>query len=70
MVAENQEPDGTSCVSTADFPRAVCANEEAYAMWIQLFTVVLTIALGFGLGALALESYEEAKPVRNLRQLM
>lgn len=44
-------------------------------MWIQLFTVVLTIALGFGLGALALESYEEAKsgrnlPVRNLRQRM
>ena len=39
-------------------------------MWIQLFTVVLAIALGFGLGALALESYEEAKPVRNLRQRM
>ncbi|MEP7031042.1 MAG: hypothetical protein ABI830_08935 [Pseudolabrys sp.] len=38
-------------------------------MWIQLFTVVLTIALGFGLGAIALESYEEAKPVRHLRHL-
>ena len=36
-------------------------------MWIQLFTVVLTIALGFGLGAIALESYEEAQPARQMR---
>ena len=36
-------------------------------MWISLFTVVIAIALGFGLGAIALESREEAKPVRNLR---
>jgi hypothetical protein len=49
----------------SDFPRAACANEEAYAMWIQLFTVVLAISLGFALGAMALESYEEAKPVRH-----
>ena len=38
-------------------------------MWISLFTVVLAIALGFGLGAVALESQEEAKPARNLRRL-
>lgn len=36
-------------------------------MWISLFTVVIAIALGFALGAIALESHEEAKPVRNLR---
>jgi len=36
-------------------------------MWMQLFTVVLAIAVGFGLGAIVLESYEEAKPVRSLR---
>ena len=28
-------------------------------MWISLFTIVLAIALGFGLGAVVLESYEE-----------
>jgi hypothetical protein len=38
-------------------------------MWISLFTVVLAIALGFGLGAVVLESHEEAKPARNLRRL-
>jgi len=37
-------------------------------MWMQLFTVVLAIALGSALGAVALESHEEAKPVRNWRQ--
>jgi hypothetical protein len=37
-------------------------------MWISLFSVVTAIALGFGLGAVVLESYEKAKPVRNLRQ--
>jgi len=36
-------------------------------MWMQLFTVVLAISVGFALGALVLESHEEAKPVRNLR---
>jgi hypothetical protein len=38
-------------------------------MWISMFTVVLAIALGLGWGAIALESYEAAKPVRNLRRL-
>jgi hypothetical protein len=28
-------------------------------MWILLFAIVLTIALGFGLGAVVLESYGE-----------
>ena len=28
-------------------------------MWISLFTVVLAIALGLGLGAVMLESYQE-----------
>lgn len=37
-------------------------------MWIQLFTVVLAIALASAIGAVALESQDEAKPVRNLRQ--
>ena len=37
-------------------------------MWIQLFTVALAVALAFAVGAIALESQEEAKPVRNLRQ--
>lgn len=37
-------------------------------MWVSLFTVVLAIALGFALGAVALESQEEAKPVRNFRR--
>lgn len=37
-------------------------------MWMQLFTVVLAIALGCALGAVALESRGEVKPVRNLRQ--
>ncbi len=41
-------------------------------MWILLFAVVLAIALGFGLGAVVLESYEEGRiygrrPVRSLR---
>lgn len=40
-------------------------------MWMQLFTVVLTVALAFAVGAIALEAKEEAKsrnlPVRNLR---
>ncbi len=38
-------------------------------MWISMFTVVLAIALALGWGAIALESYEEAKPARNLRRL-
>jgi hypothetical protein len=36
-------------------------------MWIQLFTIVFAIALGFGLGAMVLEAHEEAKPVRDFR---
>ncbi len=36
-------------------------------MWISLFTVVIAISLGFALGAVALQSEEEAKPVRNFR---
>ena len=28
-------------------------------MWITLFAIVIGIALGFALGAVALESYEE-----------
>lgn len=41
-------------------------------MWISLFTIVLTVALGFGLGAVMLESYGEGphrprKAVRSLR---
>jgi hypothetical protein len=28
-------------------------------MWVLFFAIVLTIALGFGLGAVVLESYEE-----------
>jgi hypothetical protein len=40
-------------------------------MWISMFAVVLGIALGFGLGAVIVESHQEArpfgrKPVRNL----
>ncbi len=38
-------------------------------MWISLFTIVIAIALGFGLGAVALDSQDEAKPVRNFRHL-
>ena len=34
-------------------------------MWLQLFAVVLAIAMALGLGAIALESYEETKPVRD-----
>jgi hypothetical protein len=37
-------------------------------MWIPLFTVVLAIALGFALGAVALESRDEPKPVRNFHR--
>ena len=37
-------------------------------MWMQLFTVVLAVALASVVGAVALESKEEAKPIRNLRQ--
>jgi hypothetical protein len=36
-------------------------------MWIQLFTVVVAIALASAVGAIALESQDEAKPVRNWR---
>lgn len=36
-------------------------------MWIQLFTVVLAIALASAVGAIALESHEEAKPLRTPR---
>ena len=43
-------------------------------MWISLFTIVLAIALGLGLGAVMLESYEEEshrgrRPVRSLRPM-
>ena len=38
-------------------------------MWISMFTVVLVIAVGLGWGSVALETYEEAKPARNLRRL-
>ncbi len=36
-------------------------------MWLQFFTVVFAIALGLGLGAVALESNEEARTSRNFR---
>ena len=43
-------------------------------MWISLFTIVLAIALGLGLGAVMLESYGEEthrrrKAVRSLRSV-
>jgi hypothetical protein len=43
-------------------------------MWISLFTIVLAIALGLGLGAVMLESYGEEnqpgrKAVRSLRPM-
>jgi hypothetical protein len=38
-----------------------------YAMWVQLFSIVFTIAFGLGLSAVVLEAQEEAKPVRNFR---
>ena len=43
-------------------------------MWISLFTIVLTIALGLGLGAVMLESCKEEthrrrKTVWNLRPM-
>ena len=41
-------------------------------MWMQLFTVALAAALALAVGAVALESEDEAKlgnlPVRDLRQ--
>jgi hypothetical protein len=37
-------------------------------MWVSLFSIVLAIALGFALGAVALESQDEVKPVRNFRR--
>lgn len=41
-------------------------------MWMQLFFVVLAVALASAFGAIALEAKEEAKsgnlPIRNLRQ--
>jgi hypothetical protein len=52
----------------SDFPRAKSRQRGGYAMWVSLFTVVLAIALGFALGAVALESQDEAKPVRNFRR--
>lgn len=36
-------------------------------MWVQLFSIVFTIALGLGLSAVVLEAQEEAKSVRNFR---
>jgi hypothetical protein len=43
-------------------------------MWVSLFAIVLTIALGLGLGAVMLESYEEEshrgrRPVRSYRPM-
>lgn len=38
-------------------------------MWISMFAVVLVIAVGLGWGSVALESFQEAKPARNLRRL-
>lgn len=37
-------------------------------MWISFFMISLAIALGFGLGAVALESREDAKPLQPSRQ--
>ena len=37
-------------------------------MWISFFMISLAIALGFGLGAVALESREDAKPLRQSHQ--
>ena len=34
-------------------------QRRRHAMWLTFFTVVLGIALGFALGAVMLESYEE-----------
>jgi hypothetical protein len=46
----------------AGLPRMKLSEEEA-TMWITLFTIVISIAVCFGLGAMALESYEEnARP--------
>lgn len=43
-------------------------------MWISLFTIVLAVALGLGVGAVMLESYEEEShrgrgPVRSFRPM-
>ena len=43
-------------------------------MWVPLFTIVLAIALGFGLGAVMLESYGDEshsgrRPVRSYRPM-
>ena len=43
-------------------------------MWISLFTIVIAIALGFGLGAVMLESYGDEshrgrRPVRSYRPM-
>ena len=43
-------------------------------MWISLFSIVLAIALGLGIGAVMLESYEEEsrhgrRPVRSFRPM-
>jgi hypothetical protein len=37
-------------------------------MWISFFMISIAIALGFGLGAVVLESREEAKPLHPSRQ--
>jgi hypothetical protein len=43
-----------------DFPRACRAERKRrHAMWITLFTIVIGIALCFGFGAMAVQSYDE-----------
>jgi hypothetical protein len=37
-------------------------------MWISLFSVVLAVSLGFAVGSVALQSQEEAHPVRGFRR--
>jgi hypothetical protein len=70
MIKRETEPRNQNAfraLHPPDFPRAALRQRGGYAMWVQLFSIVFTIALGLGLSAVVLEAQEEAKPVRNFR---
>ena len=63
LSAESGEPEWGWRVLLAGLPARSDALMKEATMWITYFSVVIGIALCFGIGAMAIESYEEnARP--------
>lgn len=53
------ERTSRSLRSHAQTSPAAYRNEEALSMWIALFSIVIGVSLGLGLGALVLDTHGE-----------